>query len=78
MSVNERLTTFVLLVMFGIACSLGFVLGQSIAFDKGVEAGEARAINPRDPSERLETACTGLWIGDQNKKYYEKYGKGEK
>jgi hypothetical protein len=41
-------------------------------YNVGVAEGEARAINPRDPSERLEMACLGMWVGKQNKKWHEK------
>jgi hypothetical protein len=52
----------------------GFLVGRLVGLQLGVEQGEALAINVRNPSERLEIACAGLWIGDQNKKYFEKYG----
>ena len=41
-------------------------------YNVGVAEGEARAINPRDPSDRLEMACAGMWIGEQNKKWHER------
>jgi len=32
--------------------------------------GQQAAIDPRNPSEQLEMACVGLWVGEQNKKYW--------
>jgi hypothetical protein len=52
----------------------GFVVGRFAGLKLGVEQGVRESINVRNPSERLELACAGLWIGDQNKKYFEKYG----
>jgi hypothetical protein len=52
----------------------GFLVGRLVGLQMGIERGESQAINVRHPSERLEMACAGLWIGEQNKKYFEKYG----
>jgi hypothetical protein len=54
--------------------AVGFLVGRFAGLKLGVEQGVREAINVRNPSERLEMACAGLWIGDQNKKYFEKYG----
>lgn len=67
------------LVLTGLSLAiLGFLAGRLIGISIGFEQGESKAINPRNPSERLEMACAGLWIGEQNQKYYDKFMKGEK
>lgn len=54
-----------------------FIIGLAIVFfgvsvhsyQKGFDAGTKIAIDPRHPSEALELACVGLWVGKQNQKY---------
>lgn len=41
-------------------------------YQKGLEQGKRIAIDPRNPSQELELACAGLWVGEQNKKYLQK------
>jgi hypothetical protein len=63
------------LVLVGLSiATLGFLVGRFAGLQMGVEKGIKEAINVRQPSERLEMACAGLWIGEQNKKYFEKFG----
>jgi hypothetical protein len=41
----------------------------------GYATGYKAALNTREPSDELEIACAGLWIGEQHKKYAEREGK---
>jgi hypothetical protein len=38
----------------------------------GYEAGKKEALKTNPPSEELEMVCAGMWIGEQNKKYWNK------
>lgn len=38
----------------------------------GYAAGYKAALNTREPSDELEMACAGLWVGEQHKKYEER------
>jgi hypothetical protein len=40
----------------------------------GIAVGYKAALNTREPSDELELACAGLWIGEQHKKYEERQG----
>jgi hypothetical protein len=42
------------------------------AYQNGFAAGTKAALDTRIPSEELEMACAGLWVGEQNKKYFNK------
>jgi len=39
---------------------------------EGFKMGIHYALKSNPPSEELEIACAGLWIGEQNKKYWKK------
>lgn len=47
---------------------LSAVLGEQ----RGYLKAEAKMLKVNPPSEALEMACLGLWVGEQNKKYAEK------
>lgn len=46
------------------------------AYAQGATDGRASALrdayNTKEPTEQLEMACLGLWVGEQNRKYFEK------
>lgn len=42
------------------------------AYKKGKKQGWEEALNTSPVHEELELVCAGLWIGEQNKKYWEK------
>jgi len=46
------------------------------AYQTGVALGReqalAKAYKTNPPSQELEMVCLGLWMGEQNKKYWEK------
>ena len=65
----------VVALLLAVALSLvfvGFTAGYAHGTYVGLDLGKKTAINPRDPSEQLEIACAGMWIGEQNRKWYEK------
>jgi len=52
-----------------------YLLAQSALereYKTGLREGKAMALKTNPPSEELELACAGLWIGEQNKKYWKK------
>lgn len=71
---KQAIVASLVLIALSLAAT-GFLVGRIVGLQIGVDKGIKQAINVRNPSERLEIACAGLWIGDQNKKYFEKYGK---
>lgn len=46
----------------------GYVMGM----DRGSKESLKIALSTNPPSEELELTCAGLWIGEQNRKYWEK------
>lgn len=62
----------------GIACiavclilvSAGVVYAD-MRYQEGVADGERKALDVHRPSEALEVACAGLWVGQQNQKYHQ-------
>ena len=38
----------------------------------GFKLGMHYALKTNPPSEELEVTCAGLWVGEQNKKYWNK------
>lgn len=52
-----------------IACiSISAAIGEHHGYLKA----EAKMLKTNPPSEALEMACLGLWIGEQNRRYAEK------
>jgi hypothetical protein len=41
-------------------------------YQLGYQEGVKTALKTNPPSEELEMACAGLWIGEQNKKWFNK------
>jgi len=39
-------------------------------YQAGYEAGLKEALKTNPPSNELEMVCAGLWVGEQNKKYF--------
>lgn len=62
------MVTTLVMVMFFIA----FFAGEQIGMQKGKTQAMKEALRTNPPSEELEMVCAGLWIGQQNKKYWEK------
>jgi hypothetical protein len=59
------------LVFFGLAFgTLGYGMGKTDGYKDGISS----ALKTNPPSLELEMTCAGLWIGEQNKKYWRKHG----
>jgi hypothetical protein len=41
-------------------------------YQLGYQEGVKTALKTNPPSEELELACAGLWVGEQNKKWFNK------
>lgn len=41
-----------------------------VRYQEGYAAGVKTALKTSPPSEELEMTCAGLWVGEQNKKYF--------
>ena len=46
--------------------------GKTSGIAEGVSTAKREALKTNPPSEELEMACLGLWLGEQNKKYFNK------
>jgi hypothetical protein len=55
-------------LMTVLCCALTFAVGMS----EGRKSAYAVAYKTNPPSQELEMICAGLWVGEQNKKYWEK------
>lgn len=71
-SLNRSIRTGLVSVLaFGFVCSV--LVGYShLLYQKGIRDGARQALDTRTPSEQLEMACAGLWVGKQNQKYFNK------
>ena len=52
-----------------------YLLAQSALereYKTGLREGRAMALKTNPPSEELELVCAGLWVGEQNKKAFER------
>ena len=58
----------IFLVAFGAVMMYAFMPPEPNSYKQGYKA--ALKINP--PSEHLEAVCAGLWVGEQNKRWYER------
>lgn len=61
-------------VMLGVLM-WGIDHGKKQGIAEGRIIGMKEALKTKPPSEELESACLGLWIGEQNKKYWKKENK---
>ena len=41
-------------------------------YQAGYAAGLKEALKTNPPSEELEMTCAGLWVGEQNRRYFQK------
>lgn len=55
-----------LLLGIGAFYSIGYF--SVLRYEAGYQAGVRKALDTRNPSQELELACAGLWVGEQNKK----------
>lgn len=54
--------------LVAIVVAIAYQVGQS----RGIERGMAKALSTNPVSEELEITCAGLWVGVQNRKYFER------
>jgi len=61
------------IILIGALIGLSYLLVER-AFERqyqaGLREGRATALKINPPSEELEFVCAGLWVGEQNKKYF--------
>jgi len=63
------------IIIVGALIGLGYFLFDNALdrqYNRGFAEGRGMALKTSPPSEELEIACAGLWIGEQNKKYWKK------
>lgn len=66
-------------VLVAILIGLGYLLLHSAferQYNRGLAEGRGMALKTNPPSEELELVCAGLWVGEQNKKYWNKENAG--
>jgi hypothetical protein len=66
-----------LIFVAGICFGVGMTMLDDLAsmteqYKLGFEKGQKAALNVRKPSEELEIACASLWVGEQNRIYWER------
>jgi len=62
-------------ILIGLTATVIYLLFQNRFDDQyqaGYREGIKTALKTNPPSEELEIACVGLWIGEQNRKYWNK------
>jgi hypothetical protein len=58
------------LILSGAAlCTCLTTLAYQVGYSSGQEDATQQALKTNPPSEALEMACLGLWVGEQNKKW---------
>ena len=63
------------LVLMGAIIGLAYFLCDNALdrqYNRGFAEGRGMALKTNPPSEELELVCAGLWVGEQNKKYWKK------
>lgn len=51
---------------------MGFLIGNQYGIAEGRSMGAKEALKTNPVSDELEAACAALWVGEQNKKAWEK------
>lgn len=60
-------------ICFGVAMTmLDDLASMTEQYELGFKKGKKAALNVRKPSEELEIACASLWVGEQNRIYWER------
>jgi hypothetical protein len=63
------------ILLFGTIIAVAWLLVDyriDKAHAEGFRVGMNYALKSNPPSEELEMVCAGLWVGEQNKKQYQK------
>ena len=50
--------------------AVGFLAGKHLGASEGRSTALKEALHTNPPSEELEMVCAGLWVGEQNRKYW--------
>jgi hypothetical protein len=66
-----RSVIHMIFVLILVSVAWGY-LGYVIGIDRGKNQALKLALKTNPPSEELEMTCAGLWVGQQNFKYWEK------
>ena len=68
------------LILWVTAVMVWTILGFYVGKDRGIAEGRSMAtkeiLKTNPPSQELEMVCAGLWVGEQNKKYWSKENAG--
>ena len=62
----------VMILMVVLWTAVGFLAGNHMGIAEGRSMATKEILKTNPPSQELEMACVGLWVGEQNKKYWEK------
>jgi hypothetical protein len=63
---------YILLILLIIAISLLAESRMNGQYQAGYKDGVKTALKTNPPSEELELTCAGLWVGEQNKRQWQK------
>ena len=63
---------YILLILLIVAISLLVEGRMNDQYQVGYKDGVKTALKTNPPSEELEMACVGLWVGEQNKRQWQK------
>ena len=63
------------LVWIGLISAVSLAVAFQAGHYRGYLEAESRMLKTNPPSQELEMACLGLWVGEQNNKYYKKENK---
>lgn len=61
---------FILVVLIGAVMYLLVANQFDDKYQAGYAAGLKEALKTSPPSNELEMVCAGLWVGEQNRKYF--------
>ena len=59
-------------LLIAVFALIGYQMGKTDGIAEGRNMALKEALKTNPPSEELEMACLGLWLGEQNKKHFEK------
>ena len=75
-SIKLTAVTVTWLVAWGLTLACGVMIGKKWGIAEGRNIATKEVLHANPPSEELEMVCAGLWIGEQNKKYWSKENAG--
>ena len=63
---------YILIILIALLAYVGVKDRYEDKYQAGYQAGMKEALKTNPPSEELEMTCAGLWVGEQNKRYWQK------